>query len=224
MKKKKIGLIIIAIMMLSTLFVLTGCGNEKTNESNETNQEQSNKQTNSTEYNYNLFGISVNIPEGLEFTNIDYKYCIWEGNISTDDTIYFATDQFCSYYAFYDSYDSDSFKDAPDIMNSFFVDIIDNFYPAGTANTTISVDSEKEVEMLGYNFIRRTGTVHAEKLDESTELSYAAYYGIIDLPEGDFTNTPVIWVAFSKCDDDKTKLDLENIVDNVKNKAYFIEK
>lgn len=231
MKRKFLNIVLIVLTMLSTLFTLTGCGNDSKNEANSSINTSENHNTinntsntkneattnNESEY-FNLYGIDIAVPKSFKSENI-YSKRVWSGKKSTDNMIYYDID-FLLDYGSVASQDDYSINDTPDIMWEYIRNVIDKYYPAGV-KSTITVDSEAKKTMLGFDVIRRTGVIHTDKYGETHELNYAAYYGLLDLQNGTYKKIPTVWIAFSESNDSQTKLDLQNIVDSAYNNAKF---
>ena len=228
MMKKIFSKVLICIITLSSLFTLAGCEftskNEADNNFNksEKNSNTSNSKNNSTANNdtitFDMRGIQMAIPSYLEEANV-FSKSVWKGETSNGNMIYYDID-YLPDYGSVASIDSYSLNDTPDIMWTYILDVVDEYYPAGV-KSTISIDSETNKNMLGYDVIRRTGKIHTEKYGESHELSYAAYYGLFDLQNGAYKKIPTVWIAFSESSDSQTQTDLENIVDLAFNNAKF---
>ena len=232
MKRKFLSIVLIVLTMLSTLFTLKGCGNDSKNEANSSINTSENHNTinntsntkneattnNESEY-FNLYGIDIAVPKSFKSENI-YSKRVWSGKKSTDNMIYYDID-FLLDYGSVASIDSYSLENTPDIMCTYILDVIDEYYPVTKSKSTNTVNTEEIRNMLGYDVIRRTGVIHTDTYGETHELNYAAYYGLLDLQNGTYKKIPTVWIAFSESNDSQTKLDLQNIVDSAYNNAKF---
>ncbi len=61
--------------------------------------------------------------------------------------------------------------------------------------------------------MNRTGFSCNINSGKEMDLSYAAYYMLTDLQNGDYKNVPVVWIAFSEDTSDETRKYLEEVVD-----------
>lgn len=227
---------------LAALVLVTGCGDQKTTSDSTSNSvEHSSQETIENNDNFshdeedsdvNLnddvledttfdwYGIGMNVPADFEDANV-YSHYVWKGKNASENIVYYELDQIPDYpYIATGEY---FLADTPDIMREYFLEIVDEFFPAGTVDSTISVDSEEQTMFLDFEAIRRTGTIHAEKYGESAELYYAAYYSIIDFPKGNYKKIPAMWVAFSESMDEVTRQDIEDIVDTAAEKAHYVD-
>ena len=85
--------------------------------------------------------------------------------------------------------------------------------PAGASKSECEIDEEEKRQIFGIDVTRRTGTIHLKKTGKEMDLSYAAYYMLTDLQNGDYKNVPVVWIAFSEDTSDETRKYLEEVVD-----------
>lgn len=83
-----------------------------------------------------------------------------------------------------------------------------------------SIEKEEQIEVLGTQFIKRTGIVHAVKSGKATgDLVYAAYYGLLDMEYNE--KVPLCWITFS--DDESSKSELESTADLFAEKIEWVE-
>lgn len=147
---------------------------------------------------------------------------ISSGKISTDDTVYLYLQDTGSVSDQYNA-GTYSLEDVPETYSNAVYKIVDEFFPSYREDYTMTVDTEKKVDVLGTTFLRRTGTIHCEEYKEVADLYYAAYYGIVDTPGMLTEDCPVVWLTFAECTDEKTKDDVEQLVDKMAETATFDE-
>jgi hypothetical protein len=158
---------------------------------------------------FDFYSAKLYYPPSFEKDYIETFY--WYGNLNTDDTIYYKADA----NVVYDSDTDYTYKDVPDIEWGDVFDTVNLEYKCYESKWTDNIENEQEVDIKGYTFIRREGTVHTEHDEETHEVSYVAYYGLMDFKtygSGEF-NAPTCWFAFSEVTDEATKDDLAAIVD-----------
>ncbi len=108
-------------------------------------------------------------------------------------------------------------KDVPEIIKRNIGKIINQDFEFSNVSSEFAPETEEEKDVLGFEFIKQVGVIHAEEED----LRYAAYFGVIDLDDGDGVRTPIVWIAYSKADDDATKAELERLVDTAAETAIL---
>lgn len=209
------------LFILTTSCFLYSCGNNTPQESNSHSSDNSfvisdesvaSQKTDlelasdeKSEVLFDMRGISMQIPNNFEEANVFSKR-VWN---NPDCTIYYDID-YVPDYSSVASEESYNLEDTPDIMWEYVLEVVDKFFQAGPSKSSYSVDKEERRSMVGYDVIRRTGTIHAEKYGDTHELNYAAYYGLFDLQNGDYKKVPTVWIAFSELEDTST---LEEVVD-----------
>lgn len=209
-----------SVLVLSTvLCLMCSCGNDNASSVEQSSQVVDTRESNTvstdtvyelpstddTDKFFDLRGIQMKIPTGFEEANV-FSKSVWNNE---SKTIYYDIDYLPDYGSVASS-DSYNLDDTPEIMWEYILEVVDGFYPAGESKSTYSVDSEEKRTMIGYDVIRRTGTIHAEKYGETHELKYAAYYGLFDLQNGAYQKIPTVWIAFSETEGTS---DLEDVVD-----------
>lgn len=220
MKAKKKVAMVLSVLALT---VLTACDKDEeennhssissTSDNDEISVSESNEESavasseSDDDSFFDLYGIKLLIPSEYQSENI-YSKRVWSG-LSNGKQTYLDID-FLLDYGTVASSDSYNLDDTPEIMWEYILEVVDGFYPAGESKSTYSVDSEEKRTMIGYDVIRRTGTIHAEKYGETHELKYAAYYGLFDLQNGAYQKIPTVWIAFSETEGTS---DLEDVVD-----------
>ncbi|MBQ7014081.1 MAG: hypothetical protein IJN11_09260 [Oscillospiraceae bacterium] len=112
--------------------------------------------------------------------------------------------------------------DVADILANDIVNKMREAYPSSEDKFSMSVETEAEAEVLGRPFLYRTGVMHAEELDQSADLNYAGYFGVVPMEGYDVEKVPVCWIAFTESDDPQALAELEAIVQNAAEKAEFI--
>ena len=128
-------------------------------------------------------------------------------------------DVFTEIYTFItDTGDKNSDIPASEVMNneSLFYELCENidvYRSCHDVNSKFNPESEETVEVLGKEFVKQKGTFHGEGMDGPVEMTYVAYFGLMDFKEDDYTNCPTMWIALSERNDDATKAQLEKRVD-----------
>lgn len=184
--------------------------------------DEANDTDSDSEY-WNWRGINVYLPSSFTGERQVFAKDIFSGKMSTDDTIYYYLQDTGSVSEEYNA-GNYTLEDVPEYYSNAVYQIVYEFFRSYESDYTVTVDTEKKVDVLGTTFLRRTGTIHTEyRNDETHDLYYAAYYGVVDTP-GMFTeDCPVVWLTFAECTDEKTKADVELVVDTIAETATFNE-
>ena len=96
-------------------------------------------------------------------------------------------------------------------------------YPSSDEGFSMDVKTEEETEVLGEKFIYRTGTIHVEELDESADLNYSAYFGIMPFSKYSDDITPICWIAFTESNDPQVLNEIDEIAKNAAEMAVYDE-
>lgn len=83
--------------------------------------------------------------------------------------------------------------------------------------------SEETVEIMGKEFIKQKGIYHTEFIKEVYDFPYVAYFGLVDFPEKNAKNCPLMWMDMSEINDEDTWAQLEKRVDTTANTLCYID-
>lgn len=175
---------------------------------------------------YNWDYLNFYLPAWLKYEDV-YGYNVYSGTLNTEDKIFY---HFAS-SGYYDDTREDyiegyNYLNAPDIIGYSLDKVVYEFYPYFKDKYSVSVEKEETVECNGYNFLKRSGIIHAEKYADTGEvadLNYIAYYGCMNMKMFDDRSVPMMWAAFSEVTDEKTLVDMELLVDTAAKDAEWIE-
>lgn len=154
----------------------------------------------------------IHLPGEFEKMHEAYR-TIYKSQTASGKEVYYSLINIPDYSIVYpdESYTVDN---APDITWEFILEDMRAIkFPAGAVKSVCTTDTDEKRQMLGNDVIRRTGTMNLENIGETMEISYAAYYMVTDMQNGDYKQVPVVWIAFSEDTSDETKKYLEEVVD-----------
>ncbi|MCM1506419.1 MAG: hypothetical protein NC177_04700 [Ruminococcus flavefaciens] len=241
---------IITLLLVVSMLSCTACG-DKTSESessikdssgstsvvedsgqqeesvSKTAEESENEEETDKESFYDFFGLSVSTPENLEY--IDWGgqgYYNWGRKGEAEEKLYFAIIIFGMDYADYYDPESYSSEDVWEILDNEFELNIDNYYSIYKLSDA-EVSTEENIDFLGADFIRSTGSRHLKNYDkEEYDILYSACYGALDFPAYGTTpeckKVPIMFVAFSDTDNDEVRTEMDRIIDNVAENSSWI--
>lgn len=232
---------IITLLLLASMLSCTACG-DKTSESSsenssstpvaedsvsETAEEAENEEKTDAESFYDFHGLSIPEPENLE--HIDWGgqgYYNWSREYEAEEKLYFAIVIDGLDYSDYCDPESYSSEDVLQILDNEFEKNIDNYYSIYELGDA-EVSTEENIDFLGADFIRSTGSKHLRTYDkEEYDILYSACYGTLDFPayssSPECKKVPIMFVAFSDADNDAVKAEMDRIIDNVAEKSSWI--
>ncbi len=233
-------------LALTLAVSLVGCGNssnesgseiENTPSSVESESESENssageseeeqEETTSAESPFLLIdGLYMPLPKGFTREEDDkmldaFYYYVHSGLSSANDKIYYNFYDDISYGTWDSDLENFTCKDVVDMgimstdQEGLIRVVFDNFLEK-------TVETEEDVEVNGYPFIKQTGTIKAAYDDESTFASkdpadqvtvyYITYYGAMNLKEANDRNIPMMWYCFSEAKDESTKTEMADIM------------
>ena len=154
----------------------------------------------------------IHLPGDFEKMHEAYR-TIYKNETDSGAVVYYSRIYIPDYSSLFPE-ESYSLDDVPEITGEYILEDMRAIkLPAGAPKSECLVDKDEKKQMLGVEVIRRTGTLKIENLGESKNLSYAAYYMLTDLQNGDYKNVPIVWIAFSEDTSDETRKYLEEVVD-----------
>lgn len=199
---------------------------------NASDSESSIEETEATEENeaeesfYDFSGLSVPEPENLEYIDWGAQgYYNWIRE-SEEENLYFAICICGMDYSDYEDVDSYTSEDVWEILNNEMTKNIDNYYSVYELDDA-EVSTKENIDFLGTEFIRSTGSMLLEARDDvEFNIYYSACYGAIDFPaygtSPEYKKVPLMFIAFSDTDSDDIKAEMEKIIDNtVENSSWL---
>ena len=210
-------------------FVVTGCSSNNGSTSNPINQENTmssiettieenqlsttHKDEPSDEKFIELYGSKFYYPGSFEENKVSglTGMSIFSGSLNNDEIIHY----FIAVDPFYEN-DFDE-ADVPDILSSMTMKFVNSKFSTYDSKFAISTDSEDSQTVLGYPFLKRTGSIHTESDKQVSDLKYCAFYGKMDFPKYDTSNIPIMWMAFTDSDSNEAMSNLETIAQNTAN-------
>ena len=154
----------------------------------------------------------MHLPGDFEKMHEAYR-TIYKNETDSGAVVYYSWIYIPDYSTVYPD-ESYTLDDIPEII---WEDILEDMralnLPAGASKSECEIDEEEKRQIFGIDVTRRTGTIHLKKTGKEMDLSYAAYYMLTDLQNGDYKNVPVVWIAFSEDTSDETRKYLEEVVD-----------
>ena len=154
----------------------------------------------------------IHLPGDFEKMHEAYR-TIYKNETDSGAVVYYSWIYIPDYSSVYPD-ESYTLDDIPEII---WEDILEDMralnLPAGASKSECEIDEEEKRQISGIDVTRRTGTIHLKKSGKEMDLSYAAYYMLTDLQNGDYKNVPVVWIAFSEDTSDETRKYLEEVVD-----------
>ncbi len=154
----------------------------------------------------------IHLPGDFEKMHEAYR-TIYKNETDSGAVVYYSRIYIPDYSSLFPE-ESYSLDDVPEITWEYILEDMRAIkLPAGEPKSECLVDKDEKKQMLGVEVIRRTGTLKIENLGESKNLSYAAYYMLTDLQNGDYKSVPIVWIAFSEDTSDETRKYLEEVVD-----------
>ena len=155
----------------------------------------------------------IHLPGDFEKMHEAYR-TIYKNETDSGAVVYYSRIYLPDYSTVYPD-ESYTLDDIPEII---WEDILEDMralnLPAGASKSECEIDEEEKRQISGIDVTRRTGTIHLKKSGKEMDLSYAAYYMLTDLQNGDYKNVPVVWIAFSEDTSDETRKYLEEVVDH----------
>ena len=152
------------------------------------------------------------LPEDFEILNKGHR-TIYKNEMESGAVVYYSQIIILDYSTVHPD-ESYTLDDIPEIIwENILEDMRALDLPAGASKSECEIDEEEKRQISGIDVTRRTGTIHLKKSGKEMDLSYAAYYMVADLQNGDYKNVPVVWIAFSEDTSDETRKYLEEVVD-----------
>lgn len=240
---------IITLLLVASMLSCTACGDKtsdsessvKDNSSSTSVAEESGQQEDSVsdveesaneektdeESFYDFHGLSLPEPKGLE--HIDWGgqgYYNWSREYDAEEKLYFAIIIDGLNYSDYSDPESYSSEDVLEILDNEFEKNIDNYYSVYELSDAV-VSTEENIDFLGADFIRSTGSRHLKNYDkEEYDILYSACYGALDFPaygtSSELKKVPIMFVSFSDADNDEVKAEMNKIIDNVAENSSWI--
>ena len=154
----------------------------------------------------------IHLPGDFEKMHEGYR-TIYKNETDSGAVVYYSRIYIPDYSSLFPE-ESYSLDDVPEITWEYILEDMRALnLPAGASKSECEIDEEEKRQIFGIDVTRRTGTIHLKKSGKEMDLSYAAYYMLTDLQNGDYKNVPVVWIAFSEDTSDETRKYLEEVVD-----------
>lgn len=170
----------------------------------------------------NMEGVKVAIPKDFTYEPDASYYTTYSGSASTNDKMYYAYDHDI-YYGFMDTDMKDyTCKDVPKILEVAEISMVNDFFDYLREK---NVETEEDVEVNGFPFLKQKGTFQVKLDGEDTyrDVYFIGYYGCMNLEYTGGSSVPMMWLIYSEVTDEATKTDMENVIDNCTAQATFIE-
>lgn len=149
------------------------------------------------------------IPAGWE-DELVHTSRLWSGQMSTDTPIYYMTIADVVYM----SESPLTVQDVPEIFAGDIQKVVMKKFDCYNSKYRIAATDTQEITVQGYPFLKETGTIHTEEEEISAELSYIAYYGLMDFPTYEQMSKPAVWMVFAEGNDPAVLADMQKILDD----------
>ena len=175
----------------------------------ETTEQITEATTEQSDIKLHNFGVETYIPSDFEeqFTRDGY---LFKSHLDNGDDVYFVYHGYTLYTD--DNPDDFTLLDVVDIQRRYLFHNIDLNFPTFEEDMIVTIESETEENIMNCPFLYHTGMIHTECYEESADLSFAAYYGIVSYKPWGIEKAPIMWVAYSDTENEETISYMQEVV------------
>lgn len=170
----------------------------------------------------NMEGVKVAIPKDFTYEPDANFWTTYSGSISTNDKMYYVYVHNLYYGLMETDMKDYTCKDVPKILEASEIVAVDDFFDYLHEK---NVETEEDVEVNGFPFLKQKGTFQVILDGEDTyrDVYFIGYYGCMNLEYTGGSSVPMMWLIYSEVTDEATKTDMENVISDCMKQAMFIE-